>query len=194
MRQNHLTRAVFFLLVMTCILAVADSARAQNTPPERFTFVPANFAGAPPMDIVIKRWSSDAERERVVTAAAGGVEELSHPIATAYEVGYIDWPGAVQYILRYASRVSRPDGGQDIILATDRPINVWWDAANKPAPTQDAVSVIQLRLDKAGRGEGKVAIGERITSDKPANTIVVEDFTTRPALLTNVQRAGANTD
>ena len=161
-----------------------------TAPVERFTFVPANFPGAPPMNIVIKRWSSEADRDRVLAAVSGGPQELGAPIATSFEVGYIDWPGSVQYVLRYASRMTRPDGTEDIVLATDRPMWIWWDGASKPPAAADhAYTVIQLRLDKSGTGEGKLSFAEAVTADTTAKTIVLADYAARPAVLTNVRRA-----
>ena len=67
MGRNDVARTLFFwVLVTICTLAVASTAAAQTSDPaDRFTFVPANFPGAPTLDIVIQRWSSDADRERV---------------------------------------------------------------------------------------------------------------------------------
>jgi hypothetical protein len=199
MRRTPFARAIGLLFVTSALVAVATSAAAQapSAAAERFTFQPANFPGAPPMNLVIRQWSSDADRDRIVTAASNGPKELSHPIASSYAIGYVEWPGALQYILRYAARTTRPDGTQDIVLATDRPMTVWWDGAPKPgAAAEGAYTVIQLRLDKSGKGEGKLSIAENVAADKTAKTIVIEDFGTRPTLLTNVQRAAgdSNTD
>ena len=197
MRRILNPRSVLFVLSSISMVAAAVSVAAQPSPAaERFTFVPANFPGAPAMNLVIKQWSSEVDRDRVLAAAAGSPNELKSPIASLSEVGYLDWPGGVQYVLRYASRTTRADGTEDLVLATDRPIWVWWDGASKPSATADnAYTVIQLRLDKSGKGEGKFSIAENIKADTTAKTIVVGDYASRPALLTNVQRAaGSNTD
>src|SRR5688572_6182897 len=103
MREPVRAPAIFLVLATISLVITAASGMAQTAPPvARFTFVPANFPGAPPMNIVIKRWSSEADRDRVMTAAASGLQELGYPIASSFEVGYIDWPGALQYLVRYA--------------------------------------------------------------------------------------------
>ena len=103
----------------------------------------------------------------------------------AYAVGYMHWPGGLDYTLRYAYRIQRPDGGEDVVLATDQPISLWWDSGYS-TPSASQSIVIQLRLNKDGRGEGK--LGTKVVASQNAKTFVVDDFATLPATLLDVQR------
>src|SRR6185295_13509684 len=85
-----------------------------------------------------------------------GPDKVVNAIRREYAVGYLRWANGLGYTLRYASRVARPDGGEDIILATDLPVSFWWKSAEPPKEGPQTM-VFQLSLDKNGHGEGKLA-------------------------------------
>jgi hypothetical protein len=177
------------------VLALAAAAVAQpNAVEDRFTFAPVNASQAGPtgegrFEIVINRWSPDEERGRVLSTLSNGEpERLGREIASGWHAGYIRLPGNVEYTLRYAHRVSRSDGGADVVLATDRPIWFWWDPAAPKGSADRPFTVIQLRLDPKGTGVGKLSLNAGITADKEAGTIALQDFANQPTLLTDVRR------
>lgn len=91
---------------------------------------------------------------------------------------------------RYADRIPRPDGGEDVVLATDRPVWLWWEGNSTPV-TPLAVSqgtIVQLRLGKDGRGEGKLSPVVTVRASKEGKTIALEDYAKQPVVLTDVQR------
>jgi len=176
--------------LILAVLASATVVLAQTSQAEqRFTFTPAPAAGAPStganrLALVINKWSTDADRDRVLAGLKEGPNQLSEEIREGYTVGYIDWVGGLQYTLRYAYQVPRADGGQDVILGADPPIPMGWSAGSAVTPSR----VIQLRLNKDGRGEGKV--GTKAAAAQNGKTFVLEDFDTLPAALADVQREG----
>src|SRR5262245_12040408 len=95
------------------ILAVLTSAvvvLAQSSQGEQFTFTPgpgtgAVSTGANRLELIISKWSTDADRDRVLAGLKEGPNQLSEEIREGYAVGYIDWPGGLQYTLRYAYQV-----------------------------------------------------------------------------------------
>lgn len=70
-------------------------------------------------------------------------------------------------------------------MVVERPLWLWWDPTAKWAADQQ-FTVLQVRINKDGTGEGRIATGDGFKRDS-ASGIVIED-TTKPALLTNVRR------
>jgi hypothetical protein len=199
-----LNRMTMVMVSAAAVLALGAVIVAQQTQKprvaDRFSFVAANATKAGPsgegrMQIVINQWSPDAERERLLTVLKSeGPDKLAQSFGRGSALGYINWPGHLQYTIRFASRLPRPDGGEDVILATDYPVNVWWDAALGVPPTSfDHGSVIQLQLNRDGRGEGKLSTGTRLTMAHDGQLFALEDYATQPVLLTDVQRDGRTT-
>lgn len=183
--------------VMAAVVALTTVAVAEtNRVEQRFTFKVMNgsqagASGEGRLELVVNRWSTDAERDRVLSdLREKGPGKLVDAIRKEYAVGYLHWPGHQDYTLRYASRVVRSDGGEDVIVATDWPVRMWWDLSRRPdAP--DPV-VIQLRLDQDGRGEGKLST--KVVAPQGEKTLVLDDFATLPSILIDVQRERSSTD
>ena len=57
------------------------------------------------------------------------------------------------------------DGGRRIVLVTDRPIS-FWEAANQPRSIDYPFTLIELRLNRDGEGEGKMSIATKITGNR----------------------------
>jgi hypothetical protein len=199
-----LNRMAIVTVWAAAVLALGAVVVAQSTQPprvaERLSFVAANAANAGPsgegrMQIVINQWSPDAERDRLLTVLqTEGPDKVAQWFGRGAALGYINWPGHLQYTIRFASRVPRADGGQDVILATDYPIHVWWDRALGTAPASFAHgTVIQLQLNREGRGEGKLSTGTRLTVADHGKLFALEDYATQPVVLTDVQREARTT-
>lgn len=91
------------------------------------------------------------------------------------------------YDLRYAQRTPQPEGGEQIVLATDRYIR-FWEAAGSSRTTDYPFTIIEMRLDRDGRGKGKMFIATRVIGDKRNHTIVLENWGTQPVMLKDVRR------
>jgi hypothetical protein len=159
---------------------------------ERFSFsvasgTKAGSGGDGRFELSVARWSTDAERDQMITVfKEQGQSGLRNAISNATAGGRIKLPGGLENTVRYARRSPRPDGGEDIVLVFDWRTIPWWDAT-LPASSLDATfSVIQLRLTKAGTGEGKLAVG-KLREDK-ATGVVMADYDAQPALLLDVRR------
>jgi hypothetical protein len=185
-RALSIAVALFALVTAAAIPVVAQSTPIQS----RFTFKVANAQAAGPsgdsrLELVVNKWSTDAERDRVLAALKeNGADKIGDAIGREYAVGYMHWPGNLNYALRYAYRVPRPDGGEDVIVGVDRPISLWWNAGGATSAAQPVV--LQLRLNKDGRGEGKLST--KVTANTTAKTIVADDFASAPSTLIEVQR------
>lgn len=106
-------------------------------------------------------------------------------------VGHL-WSSEVAgYALRYAARVPGPDGGERIVLITDRRLGVYndlWKPVGSDAATNYPFSVIELRLNSKGEGEGKVSLTGKVTLDSAASTIALENYNALPVVFRNVSR------
>jgi hypothetical protein len=138
--------------------------------------------------MVVNRWSTDAERKRLLAVLTEkGPEKLLDVLQDIPRVGYFRTPESVGWDLHYATLTPMPEGGERVVLATDRRIP-FWEARNRPRSIDYPFTVIELRLNRDGAGEGKMSIATKITFDKEHNTIVLENYGTQPVLLQSVKR------
>jgi hypothetical protein len=77
------------------------------------------------------------------------------------------------------------DGGRRIVLMTDRPIG-FWEAANRPRTIDYPFTLIEMRMDGDGRGEGKLSIATKITLN--GDVLVLEDYANQPVMLNNIRK------
>jgi hypothetical protein len=91
--------------------------------------------------------------------------------------------------LRFAFRLTGPDGSERIILATDRRLgdrdDSWQPASGKASDY--GFSVIELRLNGNHEGEGKASVSGKVAVDGSANAISLEGYAALPVLLKNVR-------
>jgi hypothetical protein len=116
---------------------------------------------------------------------------LAAALDQAPTVGYL-WSSEVAgYALRYAGKVTRPDGVERIILITSRRLgsaNDLWKPIGPGAPSTYDFSVIELRLNAKGEGEGKASLAGKVTLDSSANVVALEDYAASPVVLKNLRR------
>jgi hypothetical protein len=144
----------------------------------------ASRANTTPVDITITRWTTDTERDNLKEMLDKGQDALLHALQKLPVVGYLNTPGSLRWDLHFARQKALPDGGQSIILATDRYVTAW-EAFHQPRTIDYPFTVIQLQLDKSGHGVGKASIATRITQDEDG-TIELENFSSEPVMLNDV--------
>jgi hypothetical protein len=107
-------------------------------------------------------------------------------------VGILWTSESTGYSLRYAYRIPQPDGGERIIFATDRRLGSWneqyWKPAGSATPTNYPLTIIELRLNAKGEGEGRASLVGKITDDSAAKTIALENYAGQPVVLQGVKR------
>jgi hypothetical protein len=180
------------------VLALTATIAANASLSGRFTFArpPAPESTVDPkggrLSIDIERWSTQVERDHLVAAIAEhGTENLLDAFRDIGRIGTLYWPGGLFYTVRYAWRGQRPDGGTNVVLVIDRPAWLWWNPSAPSTPHQ--FSVVQLRLDKNGSGEGRVSLGVPVASDKTLG-VMIADYDKAPALLADVRQDQRGTD
>jgi hypothetical protein len=177
-------------LALLMVLGSTFTIFAETPVVDRFTFArpPAPESTVDPkgrLSVAIDRWSTDTERDRLVAdLAQNGPDKLLDALRDAPNAGTMYWPGGTLYSVRYARRITRPDGGIDAVFVVDRPLWMWWES--KPASMPYPYSVVQVRLGKDGAGEGRVSHGVPVSSDK-ALGVVLSDYAKAPAVLTDVR-------
>jgi hypothetical protein len=83
----------------------------------------------------MSRWSTDSERDQLVaTFTEKGIDGVRSVLAAAQTVGYVWTEEALGYSVRYAVRLSQPDGTTRIILATDRRLDLSGPGSFVPKP------------------------------------------------------------
>jgi hypothetical protein len=186
------------LAVLAAVLAaalnwtsIAGAQTPSNTPKEEFIANAINLSnvgrpGASQIEITINRYTSDAARDRLMSVfREKGASALLKELQDEPPVGTIRAPGSLAYDLRYARELPGADGGRRIILATDRPIG-FAEARNSSRTLDYPFTLIEMRLDKEGKGEGKLNIAAKLTLND--NVLVIEDYATQPVMLTEVRK------
>jgi hypothetical protein len=182
---------VIWLAAMVVAPAASPGGQAIGSP-ERFTALAVNvdgfwFSRTGPVEIVVSRWSNESEQTRLTEALLDeGSDALLDALRDTPRVGYLRMSNSLGYDLHFARALPGDDGGRRIVLATDRPI-LFWEARNQPRSIDYPFTVIELRLNRDGEGEGKMSIAARISGNKALNLIELEDYANQPVRLLGVR-------
>jgi hypothetical protein len=171
-------------------ISLSVSGQVQQSGPERFTALAVNLerGGSGPVEIVVNRSSTEGERDRLLqTLLDNGPDKLLDVLRDMPRVGYIRTPESIGYDIHYARRAPLPDGGERLVLVTDRRIG-FWEASNRPRSIDYPFTVIELHLNPVGEGEGKISVATKITADKENKIVTLENYATQPVLLQSVKR------
>ena len=183
------------------VALMATSAQAQDHEKieiEAFALNMSNIAtGSNAMVyITINQWSTAEERQRLITAMLEkGSKELLKQLQKAPSKGRFRIPTArrpdphhlaLGLDVRYAWQVAGEDGGKRIVLAFDRYIG-FQEARTQPRTIDYPFSLIEIRVNSAGEGEGRFAVATKISFDKDKNQIELENYSSEPVRLNNVK-------
>jgi hypothetical protein len=107
-------------------------------------------------------------------------------------LGYL-WSSEVAgYSLRYAVKLPDQAGGERIILITDRRLGAWndlWKPSGSAPAAGYEFSVIEMRLNATGAGEGKGSLTGKVVADSDAKSLALENYGGLPVLLTAVKES-----
>ncbi len=161
------------------------------------TTVGLNPGAGVAIKIDVLRWSTDEEADRLVaTFKEKGEKQWADALQAAPSVGYV-WAAtsSLGYSVKLARRVALPDGGARLILAIERPLGSWdrpsWKAVG-PLAADYPFSIIELRVNRSGIGEGKASLAAKLVIDDAAKTPALENYEAAPVLLKTVRRTDAS--
>jgi len=148
------------------------------------------------VQIRVDSWSSAAEREQLITAMVEkGPKELLKVLQKATPKGRFSIPALrgpdphqlrLGLTLRYAWQAPLPEGGRRIVLAADRYIGMA-EARNQPRTIDYPFTLFEIRVDKNGEGQGKLAYATKIAFDKEKKVMEIENYSSEPVRLNNVK-------
>jgi len=168
-----------------------EKEKAEKPKPYRFTAFAINMGSGPKaftVDIVLERLSTDEEREGLIAAFVEGGQDKLLPALQKIRprVGFIRTPNSLGWDLQYAWRFVNSDGTSRLVIATDRRIN-FWEARNQPRSIDYPFTIIEMRLDTKGEGEGRLAAGTKISKSRDGKTIELENYGISPVALNNIK-------
>jgi hypothetical protein len=129
------------------------------------------------------------------TAPQTPESSLAAAIQKAPTAGILWTSENVGYSIKYAYRLPQPDGGERIILATDRRVGKWsnlWMPAAAVTPSDYPFSIIELRFNSKGEGEGRGVVTGKVAVDVTAKTISLDNYAALPVILKAVKRQPGN--
>jgi hypothetical protein len=148
------------------------------------------------IDIQINRWTTPEERKRLIaTMVEKGGKALLPELQRAPSNGRFRVPGLtgpdpsnlrLGHDLYYTWQTPLPEGGRRIVIATDRYIG-FQEARNQPRTYDYPFTLFEIRVNKNGEGQGKLAVATKITFDKSSNTMELENYGSEPVRLQNVK-------
>lgn len=143
--------------------------------------------------IDVIRWSTDEEADKLLAAfKEKGEKGWAEALQAAPSVGYI-WAAtsSLGYSVKLARHAAMPDGTERIVVAIDRPLGSWdrpaWKAAGAAAADYP-FSVVELRVNRKGVGEGKASLAAKVVVDDAVKAPTLDGYASAPVLLKNVTR------
>jgi hypothetical protein len=191
-RTIHRSTLAVAAAAAAAVILGSPYVSAQNVK-ESFTGFAINMNSGPStatVDFTIERWSTDTEREsllEIITAERDPTDKLLRALQRMPKVGYIRTPDRLAWDLRYARESPLEDGGRRIVLATDRPIG-FWEARNQPRTIDYPFTIVEMRLNKEDKGEGKILAGTKIYVDQKTKQIVLENYGQQPVRFNEIHK------
>ena len=185
----------WFVAVVATVAALASASVAGQAPKERFTGFAINMNSGPStaqVDFTIERWSTEAERDALLVILKEekdpykANDKILRVLQKMPAVGRLQTPQRLGWDLRYAYQAPIEGGGRRIVLATDRPVG-FREAATQARTMDYPFTIIEVRLDKDDRGEGKILAGTRLLIDKN-NQLVLENYGQQPIRFNEIHK------
>ena len=166
---------------------------ALNPPPARRGGGPGDAAGrAAGAGRAGGRGARGRGRGGAAPAPLSPTAALAQALGRAPTIGYLWTADVTGYSIKYAYRSQMPDGVERVILASDRRLGThtagWQPAVTGPL-TDYEFTIIEIRFDGKGVGEGRTSLTTKVVVDADAKTVALESYQAAPAILRNVKRS-----
>ncbi len=184
-----------FSVVVMCGVVVAAGlfvrVQAQTKTPERYNATAINMGSGPGMAgrvlLSVDRWTTSKERENLLRVfAENGPDKLLDALQAMPKVGSIRLPNTLAWDLHYAFETPLPEGGRRVVLVTDRPIG-FEEARTQPRRIDYPFTLLEIRFNREGVGQGKMSVYTKITLSKDKQTVELENYDIEPVRLTEVR-------
>ena len=194
-----------FLIAIACGFLIAG-ASAPSRPAgsssagavERFTATAVTVAKAglrptsTTLEIVIDRWSTTVERDRVIaTLKNEGSNALLSLIRGLPSVGHLSTATSSGTSLRFAESRQAANGGRQILIVTERPMSLDTRQTRTRRASDFPFSLVDLRIDSSGSGEGTLAYAAQLVHNKNTGAIEIGNYVSEPIRLTGVRSVHA---
>jgi len=148
--------------------------------------------------ININRWSTPSQRQHLITTflEKGGQDALLKALDKQPVFGRFNFPGyfgpdpnntmRLGTDIRYARNFAGEDGGRRIVIITSRIIG-FREEVNQPRTTDYPFTLFEMRFGADNKGQGKLAYATKITFDKKKNNVELENYSSEPVRLTNLE-------
>jgi hypothetical protein len=147
--------------------------------------------------ITIDKWSNATQREFLINTFLEKKQQgLLRALEDQPEVGRFNFPGymgpdpnntmRLGTDIRYAMSFAGPDGTRRIVVITPRVIG-FREQREQPRTVDYPFTLFEMRFDKSGKGEGKMAYATQINFDKKKNNIELENYSSEPVRLQNLK-------
>ena len=186
------TRTVIGAALTAGVLTFAAEAAEHSAPVEHFTAKAIEATSLArislrPVEIVVTRWSTDAEHRLLVAALLeNGPAAFFDRLCNFAPAGTLGTADGREVAVRYAWQAFDPDGVRRIFLATDEPVFLDGPWFRRP-PTGELLTFLELRVNRHGDGKGKLSEAARLSVDQSRNLIEMRDYADRPLHLLDVR-------
>lgn len=137
--------------------------------------------------VIIERWSTEQERQALVQAfEQKGADGLLAALRKSESLGKLRKSIARSWDLRYAVQVPTADGGRRIVVATDRWLDYW--EANREEKASYPFTLIELRLDKEDKGDGRASPATKISRSQDGKHFELDHYSSEPLRLEDVRK------
>ena len=147
--------------------------------------------------INVDRWSSPSQRQQLIDVFMAKKQDgLVSALEKQPEMGRFNFPGymgpdpnnvmRLGTDIRYAMNFPGEDGGRRIVIITPRVIG-FREQVNQPRTVDYPFTLFEMRFNSDSKGEGRMAYATQIMFDKKKNTIELENYSSEPVRLNNLE-------
>ena len=118
-------------------------------------------------------------------APANPLARLTTAVKAAPTLGFIWGNGVTGYSIKYAWHAPADAGRERVVLVTERRLGAHapdWSPSPIVAPDAE-FTLVELRLDAKGVGEGKASLTTNVALDTKAQTLALDGYDAAPLLL-----------
>ena len=145
-----------------------------------------NGARTNTVDIVIERWSTPEEIEKLRGVM---IEDRTKLLDAVQKIkprcGYFRTTNTLGWDVQFAHETQMDDGTRKIVIGTDRPVS-FFEARNNPRSRDYEFTLAEIRMPKEGKGQGKAIPAAKLSYDKAKNTLEIENYSREPVRLNEI--------